>query len=450
MSEKPNLTLPQRPAPAPKTPLGVKVALTIIILLNLTLLGALKKEVRLRPSATASSVQAPSPEAQKELALKLQKQGLEERAAAAWQDYLAAAAPPEEERGNLQYQIGKLYQEAGKDALALEAYYRAEQYPLRDEVQQEINQRTQECLEGLGKFAALRYELEDRVGLNGDGSGDQPVAEIGTHKITRAELDRRIEAEIDRQLEQMAAFLPEDQRNQQKESLLKQFSTDEARMQVLNQWLTEEMLYRRARESKIAEDPEVRDIVRDMERKILAQQVLARDVEAKIQITPGDVQTYYEANKTHYRQPERLRAEYVLCDSEADAQQLIDALNAGKTLADAAGNRVKEGAIERGRGLPEAVLPPEGVEALFALKAEDHSAAPIAAGRKFGVFVVHEKTPETQRTLDDVKQEVYATLRRQKQQEMQTRLLDELKQKYDVAIHLSSFAGQAKEEKADQ
>ena len=51
-----------------------------------------------------------------------------------------------------------------------------------------------------------------------------------------------------------------------------------------------------------------------------------------------------------------------------------------------------------------------------------------------------QKEPENQKNFEDVKQQVYQELSRQKQTEVQQILLEELTQKYNVAIHDSKFA----------
>ena len=80
--------------------------------------------------------------------------------------------------------------------------------------------------ESAGKFAALRYELSDRVGMSPSpdankpvSKGDEVVAEIGPEKITESDLDQWIESQIERQLSRMAPYMPDEQVKKQKEAL---------------------------------------------------------------------------------------------------------------------------------------------------------------------------------------------------------------------------------------
>ena len=141
---------------------------------------------------------------------------------------------------------------------ALEAYYRSEALAKIDELEPEISKRTAECLEALGKFAALNYELEARTAVaKSDSTGGKDVlAEVGTWKITRADLDMMIEAEIDMQL--IAARGKPHARGEARRRS-RSFSTSVLKQGERDKWLqrfiAEEMLYRRAREEKLADDP---------------------------------------------------------------------------------------------------------------------------------------------------------------------------------------------------
>ena len=144
-----------------------------------------------------------------------------------------------------------LRSEGAKDfcVQALDGYYRSESFAEVDEISAEIGRRTERCLESLGKFAALRYELAERVGVaaSSDALGETVVAEIGPRKITQAELDRMVETQIERQLSPLASYLPDQERRKQKETMLQQVSTSAQRLQFLNQFVLQEILSREVR-----------------------------------------------------------------------------------------------------------------------------------------------------------------------------------------------------------
>lgn len=301
-----DLSLPNR-QPQSGRPSRLVIALAVLILLAVIANTAVVLRLSLgSSSAGVTGHAALSPEQHKQLALKLEKQGLQASSVDAWIDYLNVADLPVDDRARIWYRVGTLQEDALDHAAALVSYYRSESLSPVEDLRAEIARRTRECLESMGRFAALRYELEDRVDLDADSgsSGDIVVAEIGSQPITQAELDRRIETLIQRQLASMASYLPEEEQKRQKEALLKQYATSMGRQQLLTQFIAEEILYRRARQSKLADDPEVRALLQAQEHALLAQQVMTRELADRIELTPADLTAYYEAHPEEFAQPE--------------------------------------------------------------------------------------------------------------------------------------------------
>ncbi len=292
--------------------------LLLVSLLNTLILFNNKSGI----SGTGNGLTLPRKEL-KDLALKLEKQSLDLQAVDAWKQYLSSASGLKpDETAKIWYRIGKIYQDKGDYDNALDAYYRSESVSKPPDIKDEINRRVQECLESAGRFAALRYELGERVGENlnskgaiknnGPEAGDQIVAEIGSYKITREDLDKKIEKLIASRISGLSRYLPPDQINREKENLLKQYSTENGRRAFLEQYIVQEILYRKAREDRIAETKEVKDALRDMEKSYLASKVLENAYAKDIKLTSTDVKDYYEANKD----------KYVKKDKEGKEQQL--------------------------------------------------------------------------------------------------------------------------------
>ena len=455
MSEELKLTLPER-----KKPAGAVAKLSVLLLALVLLTGLANIALTLRQSAGRAPTLGPATlpsEAQKALALKLEKQGISEQAVSAWEEYLDAASLDGKEQAAIWYRIGKLQQDEGDYAQALDSYYRSESFNKTASLEADIGRRAQECLESLGKFAALRYELTERTSLGETAPGEEVLAEIGPQKITRADLDRRIEAEVDRQFEQYAAFLPAEERNQQKEAILKGLRSSEESRGVLSQIIQEEVLYRRARELKFMDKAAVRDMLRDMERKVMAQKVVESELAAKVNITETDVQTYYKANQGAFAQKPRVRIAHILLDSEDQAREALARLEGGVAFEDAAKELSKDAAtreqggaveawIEQAAGAPQLGLTPEALAPLFTAGPGKLLTEPIESPHGFHLVKLLEREEARQRPYEEARQEAYRALRTQKEQEVQTALLRELTDTYDVVIHSSQFGAQTQDE----
>ena len=194
MAEKLNFTLPEK---KPKGSAGGALTMLLSIVL-VALVGANLYITLSEEKPQSARVGSLSVEQAREMAGKLAQRGLYRQAAAAWQDYLAAAQPTDAQRAQIHFQIGGLLEKAGLYGDAIEQYYRSEAAAELAELGPQINARVKECFERLGKFSALRYEVMDRTSMKpGQSAGGKVVAEIGAEKITESQLDALIEESIE-------------------------------------------------------------------------------------------------------------------------------------------------------------------------------------------------------------------------------------------------------------
>ncbi len=301
MEERLDFSLPEKKT---KSPIAGKFAIFLLLLLLVLVVLNLTRKLSPPVDARNTTVSQLSAEQTKQLALKLAQRNLYGRAAKVWQDYIAAADISDVEQAKALFQVATLLEKTGHLEEAIEYYYRSESVAKVDELSSQINTHIKDCFEKLGKFSALRYELMDRTSMAGSAlSGANVIAEIGPEKITEADLDAIIENNIDNQLSPMAAFMTDEQLNEQKAKMLEQFRTSQAKSQFLQTWLVQEILYRQALKDGLSDDEKVKKLLDDLGRGVLSQEIMSRQLAAKINITESDVQTYYNANKDKYIEP---------------------------------------------------------------------------------------------------------------------------------------------------
>jgi len=318
MTEELDLRIPRQERKKERSTGRVMLALMAALLLAVIINIGVQIIPQGRQSARTDTSLLPV-ENQKKLALKFEKQGLDRAAEETWRGYMSSARLDTREIALIWYRIGKRHQKNNNYGEALVSYYRSESFAQVESISADMARRVQECLESMGKYAALRHELSDRVafkpspGERASGSeGDRVVAEIGSMKMTLSDLDSRIEKQIDRQISQIAPYLTDDQRNRQKEALMKQFSGSKQRRMLANQLVLEEILVRRARELGLMSDPAVRDLLKEQERGLLARRVVEKEFAEKIRILPEDLTAYYEAHKNKFMSegPPKIQKEF--------------------------------------------------------------------------------------------------------------------------------------------
>lgn len=382
-----------------------------------------------------------SAEPQKALALKLEKQGLSMLAIQAWKEYLSFTTGDNVEAAKVWYRIGGLYQASANYSAALDAYYRSESMASIPEIKDELVRRTQDCLASLGKLSALRHELAGRVGIDTNAASDVVVAELGPEKITMTDLDRRIEQQIDMESKEFR-HLPEEEYLRAKENLLRKFMSPQEKSRMLEMVVGEELLFRWAGESKLADDPAAASLLRNIEHGLLARLALEKELGNGIRITAGDLKTWYAAHTGTYTEPEKARVEVVRFKSETDADSAISRASSEGALAGAAAS----GWVSRDSGVvPGIGMSPDAEKAIFATEAGKVCARPVKADGAFWVFRVAEKLPARRLEFDEARDAVARDLYSAKAAEVQSAIMRMLKEKYDVVIHTEAFGARGKE-----
>jgi len=448
MAEELNFSLPQNKK-------GKSVNSTLVILLLLMVLGVSGANLWLMqtPAQTGTTVagetlnQAQLPE----LAGKLANRNMHEAAAGVWDEYLRLGGIDEQEQARVLYRIGDLLLKADQPRKAIGYLYRSEMVSKVPDLTEQINTKVQECLENAGQFAALRYELLERSSFKpGEDEAAKVVAELAGDKITAGQLDAMIEDQIDVQLQQYAAVATPEQLTQQREMLVNQITSPQQKLQFLQMTMMEAALYREALARKLDEDAKVKQQMRRTTQQLLAQKLLEKEVEPKINVTESDMQTYYQANKKNFITPARAAISHIHLADKEQAEQVITRLKAGEEFAALAAElsldeatKAKGGAIELEIGR-DYFIPGIGRSAVldekvFASEPGKLLDEPIEGENGWHVVQVRSVTTEQQQTLEQVKQEIYQTLTGKKRQELQKQLADELMNKYEIVIHQELF-----------
>ena len=429
----------------------------IIIVLLLILIGLSSANMALRPAkdnqAQKVTSYSLSAEQTKQLAGKLAQRNLHIRAANLWKDYLAAGKLADAERARTLFQIGTLLEKANQYDQAIEYFYRSEIVAELGELKPQINAHIRTCFEKLGKFSALRYELMDRTSLEAaPAAGAKIVAEIGAEKITEADLDGFIESEIENQLEPMAPFMTPEQFGEQKKKMLQQYKNPQAKQQYLQMWLAQEVLYRQALEEELAEKPEAKKLIDQLTRGALSQLLMNKELASKINITETDVQTYYTANKDKFIEPARATISHILLDDQQQANELIGRIKGGEDFGELAKQFSKDESTKEKAGRIESevqedsAIPGIGTyeelnKKIFAGDAPKVLDEPFKTEMGWEIVKVETLSPQQQKTLDEVSQQVISMLANQKRQDVQSSYLEQMMDKHNVIIHTSAMSG---------
>jgi foldase protein PrsA len=161
------------------------------------------------------------------------------------------------------------------------------------------------------------------------------------------------------------------------------------------------------------------DVMGDMEAKVLMDKVLDA-VAGAIELSEEELADHFEANRAQYAEEEEIRASHILVETEDEAQEILDDLDAGADFGELAGERSLDpgsgaqagdlGWFGRGR------MVPAFEEAAFALEVGETSGI-IHSDFGFHVIRLDDRKEATDPTLDDVRDDVRADLEAEIRQE---------------------------------
>jgi peptidyl-prolyl cis-trans isomerase C len=137
------------------------------------------------------------------------------------------------------------------------------------------------------------------------GADEKPVAHVGPAAITSAALTRRL------------AKIPDFQRAALGDT------PDKLKLAVLETWLVPELLYaQEAERQKLDQRPSVQRRSRELLRKAMDHELLTQ-TGLQNPVSAGDIQAYFEANRSRFETPRRVHVWRILTDDEALAKKIL-------------------------------------------------------------------------------------------------------------------------------
>ncbi len=165
---------------------------------------------------------------------------------------------------------------------------------------------------------------------------------------------------------------------------------------------TEHYLLKEARRQRLSSQPEVREVLRLAQKKIVIAKLIEVEVDKKITIAPEEASEYYEAHKDEFMTPLLLRASHILVKTPEEADAIRNELLGGADFEELARKRSTDTTAMRGGDLSffqKGQFVPEFEQAVFALKKGELSGV---VKTQFGYHVI-KLTDRIEPTLRDFK-----------------------------------------------
>ncbi len=353
-------------------------------------------------------------EKQREYANKLKAEGLVEESIEAYKGYLASADIEPRVQANIYYLMGQMSEEAGKYEKALAYFYKAEIVDPRAGERQELGEHVVACLEKLNRGLDAQRALDKHTAVEEKEVQGKVLARIGNEKIT--------EVQLNKELQRLPVWLQEE------------YAKPEKKMELLKQYLVQELLARKAKRLGFDKDPEVRKQLEEVKKQILVAKVVEQELEKKGKISDKDLELYYRANKEKYKEPKKRKIAFAVFGTEDEVQVVIKDLGTEGSEEKELPGQVEELVTEGQADI-------NGIGEAGALVAESFSVdpgkltKPVKLEKGYYLARVLEEIPEKEFTFAQVKEEVKVSYQKEREQEVFAELLTDTLEAEDVEIY---------------
>jgi peptidyl-prolyl cis-trans isomerase C len=210
---------------------------------------------------------------------------------------------------------------------------------------------------------------------------------------------------------------------------------------VLDRWVSTELLYQKARQDGLDRDAQVAARLHDMERDLLADEVLQRELAARVQVSGEELQAYYRQHLAMYTQEVQLKQ--ILVGTRDEADDVLQLLRNGAQFEALARQRSTDASAAKGGDLGflgKGAMNPAFEPVVFAMQPGELG-GPIATTEGFHVVKVAAKRPaDDPISFEAARDEIMHALLLERQQAAQGELLKELRGAASVSV-ASSYAG---------
>lgn len=214
------------------------------------------------------------------------------------------------------------------------------------------------------------------------------------------------------------------------------FNNEEGKKQLLQDLVNQELFFIEAKEENLDSDERFKAEMKKIEENVLKQYAINK-VLSSVSLTEEDKKTFFEANKASFNKPETASAKHILVDDEEKANDILAKINSGEvSFEDAAAQHSSCPSKDAGGDLgnfSKGQMVPEFEEAVFSMN-KGELRGPVKTQFGYHIIKLDDLQKGGESTYEEVEAEIEKTLMYQKQNEVYTNKINDLKSKYQEAV----------------
>jgi len=228
--------------------------------------------------------------------------------------------------------------------------------------------------------------------------------------------------------------------------------TADGKKEMLETMIIRELILQEAGKAGIENTPAVKEKLEELKKRLVVEAYLKQKVEEQSKVTDEELQKFYNENKDKFKTGDQAKASHILVKSEKEAKDILAQLKSGGNFEELAKKHSTDGAAAKGGDLgwfSKDKMIPEFSKVAFAMKEGEVSGI---VKTEFGYHIIKltGKRAAGTRSFEEVKDQIKAAILPSKQQEVFTKLKDDLKKggKYTIKEDVLKSLGGTASEKA--
>lgn len=218
-----------------------------------------------------------------------------------------------------------------------------------------------------------------------------------------------------------------------------QFNTEEGKKRLLEDLVNQELFYIAAKEEELHNDENFKNEMKRIEENMLKQFAINK-VLASVKLTDEEIANFYEANKERFVKPESASAKHILVDTEEKATELLNKINNNEVSFEEAAREHSSCPSKDADGdlgtFPRGQMVPEFEEAVFSMD-KGEVRGPVQTQFGYHLIKLEDKNEGGQSELEEVKNDIAKSLMYQKQNEVYSSRVNDLKSKYENMVKIN-------------
>lgn len=214
----------------------------------------------------------------------------------------------------------------------------------------------------------------------------------------------------------------------------------EAKREFVRQWIDTEVLYQEALREKLHKDNGMKRAIRQMEKELLAAELMERRVGRGMAIAQKEIEKYYDEHMDEFMLTKpHVRARHILVDSMEKARHVRKKLQEGEPFDSVVVDMSIDSETHLAGGdlgmFSEDDVAPEIARAAFSLEVDEPS-EPVHTEWGYHIIQVTDRKPEGSAIpLEEVKEEIANKIFATKQRIAFDKLMKELKENEDIEVN---------------